>query len=160
LSTIHGWHVLSSRPERLVIRSRVFELAEHFVDSKLRSCKCLGVDCLLCSLYPIQLSGCAAVSRESGGQIRLLRITPAAFKLLIENDDLEKLQIGRIIQCANLGRERREGLEITIGERIEAKEIFCSRYVQAIGQKAYNQVAGLFRSIDSRESLERRLATA
>jgi hypothetical protein len=143
LSTIHGWLELNCKPEPLICRSRVHTLNEHFLDSHRRSCKCLGELCQLCNIYPQISSAVVAVTREHGARIQLLRITPAAWRDLCESGAIDQLEVGRILWCANLGSDRKEGLEIKLATRVPTREVPIARYVDAIGKKAYEQALGV-----------------
>lgn len=144
--TIHGWHELSSKPERLICRSSVHTLREHYLDSHRRSCKCPGEACSLCEYYPCVTSGVIAVTREYGAQLRLLRITPAAWKEALESGLVDELGPGLLLECCTIGRGKQEGIEIRALGREPAREVFISKYVDAIGKRAYEKTSGLLQA--------------
>lgn len=139
MASIHGWLKLSLRPQRVVFVSPAFWWPEHWLDSLGRSCRCVGGGCALCELYPPRPAGCVAVRGFDSRRVYLLKLPAGDQDLLAQLDSMGGEWVGQVVDVALMSKDPQDGIELKLAGREPIKEVPVSRYVGAIGMRAYAQ---------------------
>lgn len=148
MPSIQGWFRPTDRPTKIYIRSRLFVLDLHFLDSIHSSARCAGRECALCEFYPIRHHHAICVQPERTRELRIFELRVGHAEIVADITLRQPYTIG--LPLWTWRDESEDGRPICVSldappdypkassrSQIEAKEVQCQAYIAAIGRKQY-----------------------
>lgn len=138
MAHIEGWFKLETKVQHLVFRSQVYRFYEHFVKETSRRLRCPQAGCELCFEDDPSPAFIAAVSPVQGAGTWLLRFGSPHHSVAAELRERGLELVGQCLEVTKLSPAPGASFELVIPDRIlEISRVWCDRYVEAIGKRAY-----------------------
>lgn len=138
MATLHGWYRPSHVQTVVTLRSHLHSLHQHWISQIGKNVKCIGEHCELCDAgYPIKYNSAACVQHECGGRLQLLEFTDAHGEIVNALDNFQQHVIGQQLKVQRIEHKSVIELRYELAGRVDAKHIYCHKYISAIGLRDY-----------------------
>lgn len=148
-TSIRGWHRASLSPELLIVKSTLVEVPLHWLPFLNQHAKCWTSGCALCEHNIITKLHATVVVTDMNDRIWILELTEEHRGVC----ELLRCKGTEAIGCVlTVQRDPKDKLTRHISlmdERIRSKPIPCQRYIQAIGQRAYEKAVRMLSAENS-----------